>query len=93
MEKNERDFRGSNYQNDYRYYQEEEDNNAIRNSKGNNFYDNSNKVSANAQKSSLGSASKNNMNLNYNYFTDFSSSKNHNNENRETKGMLCRIIY
>ena len=85
MEKNEKDFRGNNYKHDYRY--DEEENNAIRNSKGNNFYDNSNKVSNNAQKTSFGSASKN-KNLNYNYFTDFSNSKvNNNNENMEIKGI------
>jgi hypothetical protein len=88
MEKNEKDIRWNNNRNDYRSY--EEDNNSIRNSKSNYFYDNSNKGNTNVQKTSLESSSKNNMNLNYNYFTDFSSPIVNNNDNREIKGKIIK---
>lgn len=86
METNQKDLRGNNYKNDHRYY--EEDNNQMRTSKTNYLYDNNNMISANAQKTSFGSSSKNNINLNYNYFTDFSGPFGNNNENRELKGIL-----
>ena len=85
MEKNEKDYRGNSYKNDYNKYYEEDNNTATRNSKGNNYYDSSYKLSANPQKTSLGSASKN-MNSNYNNISDFSKFKINKNENRETNG-------